>query len=147
VRPPRVPGDDAGFFLSTADERRHAQLLRRQDALLRRWRRLVPTDPAPGVPTDPAPGVPTDPAPGDPTDPGSGAARRLAAGKSERESLRRELRDVLAEILDLREKARERQIENLRHEISDIERAIESRRSETERARLVERRLEELLGA
>jgi len=64
---------------------------------------------------------------------------------SERAKLRSELERVLREILDLRERARERQVERLRREIEDIERALDMREDEKERERLVNSRLRELL--
>lgn len=117
-----LPGDDV-FLSTTADERLYLELLRRQDDVLRRWRRVAPP-------------------------PEGRAARRAipASREKERDALREELRGILAEILDQREKAREKQIEGLRREIDDIERAIDSRREGAERFRLIEGRLEDLLG-
>jgi hypothetical protein len=63
----------------------------------------------------------------------------------ERAKLRAELEGVLREILDLREMARERQVERLRRELEDIERALDVREDEKERERLVNSRLRELL--
>jgi len=114
-----LPGDGV-LFSDSNDEISYLELLRRQDDVLRRWRRIAPP-------------------------PDGRAVRRSVAGEKERAALREELRGILGHVLDLREKARERQIEGLRREIDDIERAIDSRREGAERGRLIERRLEDLL--
>jgi hypothetical protein len=112
------------LFSTTAEERLYSQLLRRQDDIIRRWRRTAP----------------------DPEGRGARRAASAPAAAKEQRALRDELRAVLAEVLDLRERARERQIESLRRELDDIARAIEARRGEGERRRLIEGRLDALLG-
>ena len=76
-------------------------------------------------------------------------ARRKGAGdenaEGERGELRAELERVLREILDLRERARERQLERLRRELDEIQRALKLREDEKERERLVNARMRELL--
>lgn len=75
--------------------------------------------------------------------------RRKGSGdesaEGERGELRAELERVLREILDLRERARERQLERLRSELDEIQRALKHREDEKERERLVNARMRELL--
>lgn len=75
--------------------------------------------------------------------------RRKGSGdesaEGERGELRAELERVLREILDLRERARERQLERLRSELDEIQRALKLREDEKERERLVNARMRELL--
>jgi len=75
--------------------------------------------------------------------------KKKAAGDSgaekEKADLRRDLERVLREMLDLRERARERQLDRLRQELEDIHRALKVREDEKERERLVKARARELL--
>jgi hypothetical protein len=104
------------------EERRYRLLLNREEEIVAQWR-------------------------------GAGARARRGSpeerqtAESEKAALRVELGRVLEEILDVREKARERQLERLRREIEDIERALRARRDEGERKRLVDSRMKELLGS
>jgi hypothetical protein len=105
----------------------YKNLIERQRALLSRWRDL--------------------------------GAREAAAGRSEtlregeegrqgreRSGVRRELRRVLAGILDLRDRGRRHRIAELREDLGRLEEELDRRRSDEVRRRLVEERLEDLLG-
>lgn len=114
---PWLRGEDAILY---------ENLIERQRALLLRWRSLVSPRPASGQP------------------------ERSRAGEEERQGrerseVRRELRRVLAGILDLRDRGRRNRIAQLREDLDRLEGELDRRRSDAVRRRLVEERLEDLL--
>jgi hypothetical protein len=129
--PPPSPGQPAGPARKAArrvvspppgdaeDDRRHRVLLGREAEIVERWKELGAVRGGPGD------------------------AKESSEG--ERAALRSELRQILREILDLRERARERQVERLRKQLDDVERALKAREAEEERDRLVKARMREIL--
>lgn len=120
---PEAPGAE-----EPAERERYDRLLARQEQLVKKWHEL---EKAAGT----SRGAPGSAPP--PPDEGR---------EKQREDVRSELRSVLAEILDLRERSRERQLRRLRDELKALERRLDDRRSPGARNEAVDRRLRELLG-
>jgi len=121
-RRPRDEGPERPPWLEKKDLKRYELLIVRQTELVRKFRDLEGREERPGR-----------------------ELRGPEARKTDRDAIRSELRQVLLEILELREKGRERQLEMLRREIEELERVLDSRRDESARKKMVESRLEDLL--
>ncbi len=132
ARPQRPAPIDDG------EERRHRSLVALQNTLVERWRALERN--AEGVRGTAGSARARE---------GTGSPDRDEPGKlarnAEREEVRSRLREVLAEILDIRERSRERQVRRLRVELEEIERALGVRHRTEERRVMIESRLREIL--
>jgi hypothetical protein len=141
-RPPPGRPADAGepLALDPEEESAYERLLKRQDDILKRWSEASGGHSRAGRGEGADKSIPV--APGE-KDAAPGPERRPE--REEAAALRAELAETLSRILDLREAARARQIERLRRELEDLERAMAHRRTRRERERLIEERMRELL--
>lgn len=121
------------------DQRRYALLLKREAEIEKRWRELKARDSPRPWPWD-RPKESKQAA--ESTVEGKGS---LESGKEDKsEALRSELRRVLSEMLEVRERARERQIDGLRAELDSVEKIVKERKDPEARRKLVESRLQEV---